>query len=476
MSDLINLNDYASELATIQNDNSNVSLMSAEPISEPKFIVNANSREISVPSQFEYIGVYNDHNAETVYFKIDRYFDDIDLSQKTCVILFMNPRGETGYSINSSMSVLDNEIIIGWTINHEHTAAIGTLTFALCFYHIDENTHIFDYRWSTKPATTKVLPGLELVRGQFDAMKSDDLEIILQKIDDIYEQVSSVNSLLETKADKETESGGFVGGRNTNVADGGAAVGMNAVAYSGGAAGMSAYADSGAGAVGLNAYAHTGGAVGREAYADNGGGAVGYGAEASGGGAVGRIAYTETGGAVGQNARTSDGFAGGKDAKCEDSNGSLTDAIQLGTGTNVTAKTLQVYDYKLMNADGTIPYERYGAAVDAKIAESKPTITTLTDTELTLTLNHNTETRCGEVATMSINMPTSISDDYISSISFTSGTTPVNLNYPDTIKMVGEDCIDNVFAPVTNKRYNLLVIYDGAYCMGIVGGYRIPTA
>ena len=129
-----------------------------------------------------------------------------------------------------------------------------------------------------------------------------------------------------------------------------------------------------------------------------------------------------------------------------------------------------------MNADGTIPYERYGVAVDAKIAESKPTITTLTDTELTLTLNHNTETRCGEVTTMSINMPTSISDDYISSISFTSGTTPVNLNYPDTIKMIGEDCIDNVFAPVTNKRYNLLVIYDGAYCMGVVGGYCIPTA
>ena len=114
--------------------------------------------------------------------------------------------------------------------------------------------------------------------------------------------------LNDTKADKATEQGGFAGGTNSNTVDGGA-IGKGAMAY--------------------------------------GGGAVGEGAEVS-----------DFGGAVGANTKTGDGFAGGYRAKTVDSNGIAIDAIQLGTGTNTTAKTLQVYDYQLMDADGNIPAER----------------------------------------------------------------------------------------------------------------------
>ena len=182
MSNFIDLNDYTSELEAIQNSNSSVSTMSIDTLSEPYFIIDANAREISVPSQYEYIGVYNDHNAETIYFRINRYFDDVDLSQKTCLIMFVNPKGESSYNVSNSMSVLDDELIIGWTINHEHTAGVGILTFALCFYHIDEDTSMFDYRWSTKPATTKILPGLELIRGRFNDLVPDEFDILIQNM------------------------------------------------------------------------------------------------------------------------------------------------------------------------------------------------------------------------------------------------------------------------------------------------------
>ena len=134
------------------------------------------------------------------------------------------------------------------------------------------------------------------------------------------------------KADKQNSYGGFAAG-NSASATSGAAVGNNASATYGGA-------------VGNKASATTGGAVGNNATATTGGFAGGNGASAT------------YGGAVGYNAKTSTGFAGGHNAKTQDSSGDGIDAIQLGTGTNSTEKTLQVYTYQLMDADGNIPSER----------------------------------------------------------------------------------------------------------------------
>lgn len=69
------------------------------------------------------------------------------------------------------------------------------------------------------------------------------------------------------------------------------------------------------------------------------------------------------GGAIGYKARANDGFSGGKEATAvqTDESGRVTsvvDAIQLGTGNNPNEKTLQVYDYTMMNADGSIPMDR----------------------------------------------------------------------------------------------------------------------
>lgn len=52
------------------------------------------------------------------------------------------------------------------------------------------------------------------------------------------------------------------------------------------------------------------------------------------------------------------GFSGGYKAKVGSVNSTAIDAIQLGEGTNSAEKTLQVYGYQLMDADGKIPEER----------------------------------------------------------------------------------------------------------------------
>lgn len=90
----------------------------------------------------------------------------------------------------------------------------------------------------------------------------------------------------------------------------------------------------------------------------SGGGSVGNSSLAVQGGAVGNTAHAGNGGAIGLYATTGAGLAGGYKAKAVDSDGNGIDAIQLGTGTNSTAKTLQVYKYQLMNANGYVPSAR----------------------------------------------------------------------------------------------------------------------
>ena len=124
----------------------------------------------------------------------------------------------------------------------------------------------------------------------------------------IGEDGTTLDEALNDKANKATRDGGFAGGNSAS--------------------------------------ATSGGAVGNGASESSGGFAGGYSASASGGGAVG------------YGARTGVGFAGGYNAKTQTSSNIVINAIQLGAGTNSTAKTLQVYNYQLMDANGQIPAER----------------------------------------------------------------------------------------------------------------------
>ena len=162
------------------------------------------------------------------------------------------------------------------------------------------------------------------------------------------EQFAQLESELSQKADKKTSGGGFVGGNGAS-------------ASSGGAAGNGASSEAG-GAVGNMADTDDGFAGGNHSKAANGGGAAGANAKTNAGGAVGlgAMAYNY-GGAVGNGAVSGEGFSGGYNAKAATMEGysqRYIDAIQLGTGTNQNEKTLQVYNYQLMDADGKIPSGR----------------------------------------------------------------------------------------------------------------------
>ena len=83
----------------------------------------------------------------------------------------------------------------------------------------------------------------------------------------------------------------------------------------------------------------------------NGGFSGGEDSSSGSGGAIGNRAYSNNGGAIGSGAKTGAGFAGGLNAKTVNDAGLSIDAIQLGTGTNSSPKTLQVYNDNIYDAN-----------------------------------------------------------------------------------------------------------------------------
>lgn len=152
------------------------------------------------------------------------------------------------------------------------------------------------------------------------------------------EQDASGNNIADTYAKFTNSHGGFEAPPSAS-AFAGAAVGNNAQTADGGA-------------VGLNANSNAGGAVGNNSSTLSGG-AVGLNANSSNGGAVGQNSSTVAGGAVGSGAQSTNGFAGGFNAVA-----SAANAVQLGTGTNATANTLQFRTYQLLDSNGIIPSAR----------------------------------------------------------------------------------------------------------------------
>lgn len=203
------------------------------------------------------------------------------------------------------------------------------------------------------------------------ANQGEVLNDFITKIENNTTLIKNSNGGFAAGQDATTEAyGGGAVGNSAKATNGGGAVGWMATAKQGGAVGLQATETNGGGAVGNSANATNGGAVGHNSRETHGGGAVGYSAStyyggsvgydttSSFGGAVGGHATTEDGGAIGLGAISQDGFAGGSYAKTIDADENPIDAIQLGSGTNSTERTLQVYDYQLMDANGNIPAER----------------------------------------------------------------------------------------------------------------------
>ena len=144
------------------------------PLDEEYFKIDANSRIITVPESFRKngIAVQGDEVAEVVYFKINRYFDFMDLNNTYIIIQWkLEGRTDEGVSIEKTGTSMEwvrdiesepDYLIFGWALDSSITQYQGNLKFSVRFVNLNENDEdniengTIEYSLSTLEATAAI--------------------------------------------------------------------------------------------------------------------------------------------------------------------------------------------------------------------------------------------------------------------------------------------------------------------------------
>lgn len=133
------LEEYFAHIADLSLINRKYTVL---PLDEPYFEINTNTRAITIPADFKKNGVavQGDDLAEVLYFKVDRYFDYMDLNNCEIFIQWETPKASDGTIIKSASPAYIRDIesepgklIFGWILDNSITGASGNLKFSVRF-------------------------------------------------------------------------------------------------------------------------------------------------------------------------------------------------------------------------------------------------------------------------------------------------------------------------------------------------------
>lgn len=149
------------------------------PQSDQIFDIDLDTRTVNIP---QFLSVQYDHNAEIIYFRCPRYFDNMDLASCVCIIEFINAAGEAGlywvpyYNVDvyeDDDKSLTPLMLIPWSVGGLATASSGTLTFSVRFYQLDATRKTFLFNMSTRPTQGEILHGIDLSEEDLEKFKLD---------------------------------------------------------------------------------------------------------------------------------------------------------------------------------------------------------------------------------------------------------------------------------------------------------------
>lgn len=176
------------------------------PDTKKTYDISLETREINAP---EFLSVSKDHDSETIYFRINRFHDYMDLSNTTCVIQYITPDKKAHLYAVPFYDILtekaSNMMIFPWCVDGNVTKYSGIVNFSIRFFvasqrveteeSFDEEGNIvtnnvakYDliYNLATIPAQSSVMDGMEVsdLESDFDvsATAAEYLLTEIQKI------------------------------------------------------------------------------------------------------------------------------------------------------------------------------------------------------------------------------------------------------------------------------------------------------
>ena len=154
---------------------------SAVELVNDTFLVNPESRVITVPESEKIFGVYNDNNTERKHFRCPKIVgDNIDLSAMHLYINYQNANGQKYPYLVEDVQTDGDYITFSWLIGPDVVAYKGQVKFILCAK--KDNA----LEWNTTLAEGVVLEGLEATDDVVDR-NPDIIEQILTRLDNVTE-------------------------------------------------------------------------------------------------------------------------------------------------------------------------------------------------------------------------------------------------------------------------------------------------
>lgn len=105
------------------------------------------SKSISVHSS--QINITQEENSQYIPFRLNRYWDGMDLMEMYLQIHYSNKKGEEDFANPINVKYSNDSILFGWLVNANVTAIEGDVTFEIIAE--GSNEHGDNYKWKTKP-------------------------------------------------------------------------------------------------------------------------------------------------------------------------------------------------------------------------------------------------------------------------------------------------------------------------------------
>ena len=132
------------------------------------FEVDLDQRVVIPPSEYrDFLSLEQEHQAETIYFEAPRYFDEVDLTNTTIIIEYINAENEARIypAVLQDWTSNPGFIRFAWVLGHEATKTAGTIRFSVRFYSVDQNQKIFTYSLQTQPYQGRIAFGMRDKEG-----------------------------------------------------------------------------------------------------------------------------------------------------------------------------------------------------------------------------------------------------------------------------------------------------------------------
>lgn len=169
-------NKYVNNHTTVQND---ILTLNNEAVTD-YCEIDSNLRNITIPEVYKTAGVMADNNVKKIYFKINKFSQETDLSQLDIYINYQNGNNEADRYKVLDKQIEGDYIIFSWLISSFATKYKGTIKFIVCMNN-ENNIH-----WNSTLATLNVLEGLETDEAIAD-QNPDTIEEILKRLNDLEE-------------------------------------------------------------------------------------------------------------------------------------------------------------------------------------------------------------------------------------------------------------------------------------------------